>query len=72
LAGTVRAAELEHAVREAAEHRAVVGNEDHRAVEVGERTLKPEKNAWDDVEDAFRYWAERLRDRLRELRKTAP
>jgi hypothetical protein len=38
----------------------------------GARTLKPEKNAWDDVEDAFRYWAERLRDRLRELRKTQP
>jgi hypothetical protein len=36
---------------------------------VGEKTLKPEANRWDDVEDAFRYWAERLRDRLRELRK---
>jgi hypothetical protein len=36
---------------------------------VGARTLKPEANAWDDVEDAFRYWAERLRDRLRDLRK---
>ena len=35
----------------------------------GERTLKPDANKWDDVEDAFRYWAERLRDRLRELRK---
>lgn len=36
---------------------------------VGEKTLKPEANRWDDVEDAFRYWAERLRDRLRELRR---
>lgn len=36
---------------------------------VGARTLKPEKNAWSDVEHAFRYWADRLRDRLAELRK---
>ncbi|MCC6766575.1 MAG: DUF3313 domain-containing protein [Deltaproteobacteria bacterium] len=36
---------------------------------VGARTLKPEKNAWSDVERAFRYWADRLRDRLGELRK---
>jgi hypothetical protein len=37
----------------------------------GEHTLKPDKDKWDDVEDAFRFWAERLRDRLRELRKAA-
>lgn len=36
---------------------------------VGARTLKPESSTWDDVEDAFRYWADRLRDRLEELRK---
>ena len=36
---------------------------------VGARTLKPESGTWDDVEDAFRYWADRLRDRLEELRK---
>jgi hypothetical protein len=36
---------------------------------VGAKTLKPEPNAWDDVEDAFRYWADRLRDRLAELRQ---
>jgi hypothetical protein len=36
---------------------------------VGARRLKPEAGAWDDVENAFRYWAERLRDRLRELRQ---
>ena len=37
---------------------------------VGAKTIKPDANKWDDVENAFRYWAERLRDRLRELRKT--
>ena len=36
---------------------------------VGARSLKPEKNAWSDVERAFRYWADRLRDRLAELRQ---
>src|SRR5688572_22468530 len=36
---------------------------------VGARTVKPEPNAWDDVEDAFRYWSDRLRDRLQELRQ---
>jgi hypothetical protein len=36
---------------------------------VGARTVKPEENAWEDVEDAFRHWAERLRDRLAELRR---
>ncbi len=36
---------------------------------VGEHSLKPDASAWDDVEDAFRYWAERLRDRLAELRQ---
>lgn len=35
----------------------------------GAHTLKPDANKWADVEDAFRYWADRLRDRLRELRK---
>jgi hypothetical protein len=35
----------------------------------GATKLKPEPNAWDDVEDAFRFWAERLRDRLAELRQ---
>jgi hypothetical protein len=35
----------------------------------GQRTLKPDGNAWEDVEDAFRYWADRLRDRLAELRQ---
>ncbi len=35
----------------------------------GERTLKPEKDTWDDVEEAFRYWVQRLRDRLVELRQ---
>jgi uncharacterized protein DUF3313 len=36
---------------------------------VGAHTLKPEESKWEDVEDAFRYWADRLRDRLAELRK---
>jgi hypothetical protein len=36
---------------------------------VGARTLKPEKSAWSDVERAFRYWADRLRERLAELRQ---
>jgi len=35
----------------------------------GARSIKPESSKWDDVEDAFRYWAERLRDRLEELRR---
>jgi hypothetical protein len=35
----------------------------------GASTVKPEENAWEDVEAAFRYWADRLRDRLAELRK---
>jgi len=37
---------------------------------VGARSFKPDANKWEDVENAFRYWAERLRDRLRELRKS--
>lgn len=36
---------------------------------VGARSLKPESNAWKDVERAFRYWADRLRARLAELRQ---
>ena len=36
---------------------------------VGARTLKPESGTWDDGEDAFRHWADRLRDRLQELRQ---
>jgi hypothetical protein len=35
----------------------------------GASSLKPEESKWEDVENAFRYWADRLRDRLRELRK---
>lgn len=36
---------------------------------VGKRSLKPESNEWKDVERAFRYWADRLRARLAELRQ---
>lgn len=36
---------------------------------VGAKTFTPEGNAWKDVEKAFGYWADRLRDRLAELRK---
>ncbi len=35
----------------------------------GAHTVSEDKGTWDDVEDAFRYWADRLRDRLAELRK---
>lgn len=35
----------------------------------GASTLAPAANKWSDVEDAFRYWANRLRDRLAELRR---
>jgi hypothetical protein len=35
----------------------------------GAHTFSEDKGTWDDVEDAFRYWADRLRDRLTELRK---
>ena len=35
----------------------------------GKYSMKPEGAKWDDVEKAFRYWADRLRDRLRDLRK---
>jgi len=35
----------------------------------GASTLKPAESKWADVEDAFRYWADRLRDRLEELRR---
>ena len=34
----------------------------------GARRLKPEKRTWQDVYDAFDYWAERLRGRLADLR----
>jgi len=34
----------------------------------GARRIRPDKDTWDDVHDAFRYWAERLRARLAELR----
>jgi hypothetical protein len=35
----------------------------------GARTMDASRGTWEDVEDAFRHWAERLRDRLRELRR---
>ena len=35
----------------------------------GARTMDASRGTWEDVEDAFRYWAERLRDRLRDLRQ---
>lgn len=34
----------------------------------GGKSLKGSTNAWNDVEQAFQYWAERLSERLRELR----
>ena len=37
----------------------------------GGSSWKPEESKWEDVENAFRYWADRLRDRLRELRKSS-
>lgn len=38
----------------------------------GGRTLDGVMDSWDDVEDAFEYWAARTRERLRELRENAP
>ncbi len=34
----------------------------------GGKILKGSTNAWDDVEQSFQYWAERISQRLRELR----
>ncbi len=34
----------------------------------GGKSLKGSTNAWNDVEQAFQFWAERLNQRLRELR----
>ncbi|MEE9214490.1 MAG: DUF3313 family protein, partial [Thermodesulfobacteriota bacterium] len=34
----------------------------------GGKSLKGAMNAWNDVEQAFQYWAERLSQRLREMR----
>jgi hypothetical protein len=65
--GFVGKAGIEAELLDAASGTRLAAAIDRRA---GERTLKPAKNTWDDVEDAFRFWAERLRDRLRELRKS--
>jgi hypothetical protein len=65
--GFVGKAGIEAELLDSASNTRLAAAIDRRA---GEHTLKPAKNTWDDVEDAFRFWAERLRDRLRELRKT--
>jgi hypothetical protein len=66
--GFVGKAGIEAEILDAASGTRLAAAIDRRA---GEHTLKPDKDEWDDVEDAFRFWAERLRDRLRELRKRA-
>ena len=66
--GFVGKAGIEAEILDSASNTRLAAAIDRRA---GEHTLKPDKDEWDDVEDAFRFWAERLRDRLRELRKRA-
>ncbi|KHE90451.1 MAG: DUF3313 domain-containing protein [Candidatus Scalindua rubra] len=35
----------------------------------GGKTIKGSTNAWDDVEQAFQYWADKLSQRLRDMRE---
>lgn len=64
--GFVGKAGIEAELLDGASGTRVAAAVDRRA---GQRTLDEDKGTWDDVEDAFRYWAERFRDRLAELRQ---
>jgi len=64
--GFVGKAGIEGEVLDAASGVRLAAAVDRRA---GARRLRPDKGTWDDVQDAFRYWAERLRARLAELRR---
>lgn len=64
--GFVGRAGIEAELLDAASGTRVAAAVDRRA---GARSFDATKGTWDDVERAFAYWADRLRDRLRELRR---
>ena len=39
---------------------------------VGNKTIRGGLKEWSQVDDAFAFWAERIRKRLAELRKSSP
>jgi Protein of unknown function (DUF3313) len=63
--GFVGRAGIEAELLDAASGTRVAAAVDRRA---GAQTFDSTKGTWDDVEQAFAHWADRLRDRLRELR----
>ena len=61
----VGSASIEAELLDSLSHERILAAVDERA---GTRALRGGVGTWSDVEQAFVYWAKRLRDRLRELR----